>query len=89
MAELTFSNIERENMRLKQYITQLESKLDEDKRVKVESETIKPFLTKDENEVAYLRKVLNLLINHFEWLVAIHESGRHEWWDNKGRQSLP
>ena len=75
LAELTLSNIERENMRLKQYITQLESRLDEIKQVKVENEPIKPFLTKDENEVAYLRKALNLLINHFEGLVAIDESG--------------
>lgn len=78
IAELSASNVERENLRLKQYITSLEKELDNIKHNQVKvikpSEDVK-YLTNDENKTANLSKALHLLINNFEGLVAINENG--------------
>jgi len=78
IAELSASNVERENLRLKQYITSLEKELDNIKNNQVKviqpSEDIK-YLTNDENKVANLSKALHQLINHCEGLVAFNENG--------------
>lgn len=76
IAELTQSNVERENMRLKLYIAQLEKELDEYRNGKAAAKKeVVPYLSNDEQQVAHLSKALHLLIQHFEGLVAINEKG--------------
>ena len=77
IAELSLSNVERENMRLKQYIFSLEKELDEIKNYKVQKpiENKNSYLTSEESSSANLKKALNMLINHFDGLVAINEHG--------------
>ena len=64
-------------MRLKQYIASLEKELDEmrnNKSTKV-VENKSSYLTAEESSSANLKKALNVLIKHFEGLVAINENG--------------
>lgn len=68
LAELTQSNIERENMRLKQYITNLEQKISS-QSVVPEKET-NQYLTNDENEIAKWKNAFITLVQHFDGLVA-------------------
>lgn len=77
IAELTLSNVERENMRLKQYIASLEKELDEIKNNKSTKvlDNKDSYLTAEESSAANLKKALNMLIKHFEGLVAVNENG--------------
>lgn len=79
IAELTLSNIERENQRLKQYIASLERELDEIKSNKTKNipvlEKNGSYLNIEEHNSANVKKALNLLIKHFEGLVALNEDG--------------
>ena len=79
IAELTLSNVERENMRLKQYIASLEKELEGFKRKGTKNEPVlenkNSYLSVEENNAANLKKALNLLIQHFDGLVAINENG--------------
>lgn len=79
IAELTLSNVERENHRLKQYIASLEKELDELRGNRVKNlpllENKGSYLNGEEVSSANLRKALNLLIQHFKGLVAINENG--------------
>lgn len=77
IAELTISNVERENMRLKQYIASLEKELDEIRNNKPAKniENKGAYLSNEESSSANLKKALNVLIKHFEGLVAINENG--------------
>ncbi len=78
IAELTLSNVERENMRLKQYIASLEKELDGYKSGKGNTPILESkgsYLNAEESSSANLRKALNMLIKHFDGLVAINESG--------------
>ena len=77
ITELTLSNVERENMRLKQYIAILEKKLDEIRNNKVQKAIANKnsYLTTEESNSANLKKALNMLIKHFNGLVAINEHG--------------
>lgn len=78
IAELTLSNVERENMRLKQYIASLEKELDGYKGGKASVhvlENIGSYLNTEESSYANLQKALNILIQHFDGLVAINENG--------------
>lgn len=78
VAELTASNIERENIRLKQYITVLENELQAVKNNQslIEKKTKSDlYLTSSESNEANLRKALTTLINHFDGLVAFNENG--------------
>lgn len=78
IAELTLSNVERENMRLKQYIASLEKELDGYKSSKggvIVLENKGSYLNTEESSVANLKKALNILMQHFDGLVAINENG--------------
>ncbi len=76
IAELTLSNIERENMRLKQYIASLEKELDGYKHGNSPIlENKGSYLNAEESNSANLKKALNVLIQHFDGLVAINENG--------------
>lgn len=78
IAELTLSNVERENQRLKQYIASLEKELDEYKSKAQNAlilENKHSYLSSEEQNSADFKKSLNLLIEHFEGLVAINENG--------------
>ncbi len=77
-AELTLSNVERENMRLKQYIASLEKELDRYKSGKGSVPTLEnkgSYLNNEEYSSANLKKELNILIKHFDGLIAINENG--------------
>lgn len=77
IAELSLSNVERENMRLKQYIASLEKEIDEIRNNKAQKVIANknPYLTAEESSLANLKKALNILIKHFDGLVAINEHG--------------
>ena len=77
IAELTLSNVERENMRLKQYIASLEKELDEIRSNRAQKiiENKSSYLSNEESSSSNLKKALNILINHFDGLVAINEHG--------------
>lgn len=73
LTELTQSNIERENMRLKQYIANLEQQISA-QPVMLKNESI-PYLTNDENETAKWKNSFMTLVKHFEGLVAFNKDG--------------
>ncbi len=78
IAELTLSNVERENMRLKQYIASLEKELDGYKSGKGSIPVLEnkgSYLNTEESSLANIKKALNTLIHHFEGLIAINENG--------------
>lgn len=78
IAELTLSNVERENVRLKQYIASLEKELDGYKNGKGSVSILEnksSYLNTEEASSANLKKALNTLIQHFEGLIAINENG--------------
>lgn len=77
VAELTVSNIERENIRLKQYISTLEKELDGLKNTscKNQNDYKNNYLSKSEVTEAGLKKALNLIIEHFSGLVTFNENG--------------
>ncbi len=78
IAELTLSNVERENMRLKQYIASLEKELDGYRSGKDSVPVLEnkgSYLNTEESNSANLKKALNLLVQHFDGLVAINENG--------------
>ncbi len=78
IAELTLSNVERENMRLKQYIASLEKELDGYKNGNDSNPILEnkgSYLNAEESSYANLKKALNMLIQHFDGLVAIDENG--------------
>lgn len=80
IAELTLSNMEGENMRLKQYISLLEGELENIKNknnqdlIDKKSES-SLYLTSTEGNEANLRKALTLLIKNFDGLIAFNENG--------------
>lgn len=73
LAELTQSNIERENMRLKQYIANLEQQISA-QSVMPEKE-VSQYLTNDENETAKWKNAFMNLVQHFDGLVAFDNNG--------------
>lgn len=73
LTELTQSNIERENMRLKQYIANLEQQISA-QPVITEKETIQ-YLTNDENETVKWKNAFMTLVQHFDGLVAFNDDG--------------
>lgn len=79
IAELTLSNVERENHRLKQYIASLEKELNDLRNKGTKNTPIlenkNSYLSSEEVSSTNLKKALNLLIKHFEGLVAINENG--------------
>jgi len=73
LTQLTQSNIERENMRLKQYIANLEQQISA-QPVITEKETIQ-YLTNDENETVKWKNAFMTLVQHFDGLVAFNDDG--------------
>jgi len=75
-AELSQSNAERENMRLKQYISNLEKELDtlknNNKQIINSSNTT---IDKDTIDFSLLCKGMSQLIQHFDGLTAINNDG--------------
>lgn len=77
IAELTVSNVEKENLRLKQYISSIEKELDSyrnnvNNSTKVDTVA---YLTNNESDTANYRKAFNLLVERFEGLIAFNEKG--------------
>ena len=68
LTELTQSNIERENMRLKQYIANLEQQISA-QPVMLKNESM-PYLNNDEKETAKWKNAFMNLVQHFDGLVA-------------------
>lgn len=73
LTELTQSNIERENMRLKQYIANLEQQISAQPAIP-KKEAIQ-YLTNDENETAKWKNAFMILVQHFDGLVAFDNNG--------------
>lgn len=73
LTELTQSNIERENMRLKQYITNLEQQISEQSAIPNKETT--QYLTNDEKETAKWKNSFMNLVKHFDSLVAFDDNG--------------
>lgn len=72
-AELTSSNAERENFRLKQYIASLEKELDSLKNNKVSEkmELTSHYMNKETKDISLIYKAMTQLIQHFDGLIAI------------------
>lgn len=73
LTELTQSNIERENMRLKQYIANLERQILENSVIPIKEDI--PYLTQDENETAKWKNAFMTLVEHFDGLVVFNKGG--------------
>lgn len=69
-AELASSNAERENVRLKQYISNIEKELDDIKN-NVALQPNEVYLDKETMDFSLVCKALAQLIQHFEGLVAV------------------
>lgn len=74
LKDLTISNIERENIRLKQYIVNLEKKLQEN-NVNINDNPANKYINNSEAELIKLKDNFIKLVNHFEGLVTFNEKG--------------
>lgn len=74
LKDLTISNIERENIRLKQYIINLEKKI-QSNNINLENDNKNPYLKSSELDLTYFKNSFIQLVNHFEGLVAFNENG--------------
>lgn len=74
LKDLTISNIEKENIRLKQYIINLEKRLQENNLNATEN-SINKYISNSEVELIKWKENFIKLVNHFEGLTAFDENG--------------
>lgn len=74
LKDLTISNIEKENIRLKQYILNLEKRLQEN-NVNVTENTVDKYISNSEKDKIKWKENFFKLVNHFEGLVIFNDNG--------------